>query len=82
MTSPPPDGCWADPLTRKERRALREMLARNSQMFWHAAAPGPLRIAARDLDERDALRSALLQASTEMGDLHLDVTERATVAAS
>lgn len=71
--------CWADPLTRKERRALREMLALNSQMFWEAASPGLRRIYTGDLDEREALRSALLEASKEMADLHMDVTERAAV---
>jgi hypothetical protein len=74
-----PEDCWADPLNRAERRALREMLARNSQMFWEASAPGLRRIYTRDLDEREALRSALLEASMEMADLHLDVTERAAV---
>jgi hypothetical protein len=77
-----PEDCWADPLNRAERRALREMLARASQMFWKAAAPAPLHAHAGDLDERDALRSALLEASMAMADLHLDVTERAMVAAS
>jgi hypothetical protein len=77
-----PDGSWADPLSRKERRELADLLATTSREFWEAAAPRPLRARKLDLDERDNLFGALVQASKEMGDLHLDVTERAKVARS
>lgn len=53
--------CWANPLTRAERAALRKMLSRWCLAFFAAGYPA---------------------ASGEMGDLHLDVTERAEVAAA
>jgi hypothetical protein len=63
-----PDGCWADPLTRKERLALAGMLARACNRFYTNPAGGP-----------GATLSQII-ASAEMSDLHLDVTERAAVA--
>jgi hypothetical protein len=77
-----PDGSWADPLSRKERREVAGLLARASHRFWEGAAPGPLRARGLDLDEREDLFGKLVRASQEMGDLHLDVTERAKVATS
>jgi hypothetical protein len=53
--------CWADSLSRKERRLVAEFLARACQRFF------------------DIRHGALW---IEMADLHLDVTERAEVAAS
>ncbi len=73
----PEDDSWADPLSRKERRTVADLLARACREFWEAAAPRPLRARMRDLDECEGLRWALIQASKEMSDLHLDVTERA-----
>jgi hypothetical protein len=62
--------CWADPLSRTERRALREKLARASKRSWDAAGPGLF-------PTGDS--AALVLISAEMSDLHLDVTERAAV---
>jgi hypothetical protein len=60
--------CWADPLTRGERRIVAAILARACQRFYNLPAGGP--------------RATLSQivASAECSDLHLDVTERAAVA--
>jgi hypothetical protein len=82
MTDFLPDGSWADPLSRSERRKLADLLARNSREFWEAAAPRPLRSRTRGDNEYGDLGNALVRASKEMGDLHMDVTERARVAAS
>jgi hypothetical protein len=65
-----PDGSWADPLTRKERRTVAELLARACHRFYNTPAGTP-----------GAMLSQII-ASAEMSDLHLDVTERAKVAAS
>lgn len=67
--------CWADPLTRAERRVLREKLARSCKRFYDAATTTR---GQRRLTTREVIHSALL-ASAEMSDLHLDVTERAAV---
>lgn len=74
--------CWADPLTRAERRALARLLARNCMRFWDAADPRLVNRHARNLNDTGKLGIALAQCSAEMSDLHLDVTERAEVAAS
>jgi hypothetical protein len=64
------DACWADPLTRAERRILREKLSRACKRLHGVRAP-------------DGLYSpAHVSASAEMADLHLDVTERAEVPAA
>lgn len=70
------DGCWADPLSRTERRELARMLARACKRAYSAAwetqcsvPPGESRVI-----------SSLVQTSAEMSDLHLDVTERAKTA--
>lgn len=65
-----PDGSWADPLTRPERRELARLLASYSLRFWNAAEPGEIKRAL-------TTGSALVQASREMAELHMDVTERA-----
>lgn len=66
----PPDGTWADPLTRSERRKVAELLARACSRFYNTPAGTP-----------GAMLSQII-ASAEMSDLHLDVTERAKVATS
>jgi hypothetical protein len=73
MTGLFPDDCWADPLTRKERRELARRLTDYARRFSAATA--------RYRAGSDS-RNELYAVSNEMGDLHLDVTERATVAAS
>ena len=67
--------CWADPLTKAERRKLADALADACGRFYRAASYDPN---SKDL----AVRLSRLEASAEMSDLHLDVTERAEVAAS
>lgn len=62
--------CWADPLTRAERRKLSEKLARACKRFY----------AERGTGLPGSFQSWHL-ASAEMADLHLDVTERAEVPA-
>jgi hypothetical protein len=62
--------CWADPLSRKERRELAVRLARSCKRSYNIPAGTP-----------GAMLSQII-ASAEMSDLHLDVTERAEVAAS
>ena len=68
-------GCWADPLSRAERRALAEKLARSCRLFYAAAG------VTRRTGEPD-LALSLTKTSADMSDLHLDVTERAEVATS
>lgn len=70
-------GCWADPLSRKERAELARRLAKYSHRFYWAPP-------ARRRREGDPMtaRAARRMASAEMQDLHLDVTERAEVPAS
>lgn len=71
--------CWADPLTRAERTELARRLARYCHRFWDAAWPrDPAALMAISAD----LGDSLMQASAEMADLRLDVTERAEVPAS
>ena len=78
-----PDDCWADPLTRKERRALQEMLARASKRLHHNRnSPLPSHVSGASCMEDARRMGSYLRASAEMADLHLDVTERATVPAS
>ena len=57
--------CWADPLTRAERRQLELMLARACNRSYLA----------RFIRPADTI--ALQLVSADMSDLHLDVTERA-----
>jgi hypothetical protein len=64
--------CWADPLTRKERREVAGLLARASHHFWAAAEPR-----LPDAYGAHALAFALAACSAEMADLRIDVTERA-----
>lgn len=64
--------CWADPLSRKERTELASKLARTCRLFY-AASRGAARRSELDLQK------SLVQASTDCGDLHMDVTERAEV---
>jgi hypothetical protein len=61
------DTCWADPLTRMERKELRLKLARACQRFYNTPA-----------GNSKAMLSQIV-ASAEMADLHLDVTERTEV---
>jgi hypothetical protein len=72
-----PDGSWADPLTRAERRKVAALLARACKRFWDAAEPR-----LPDAYGAHAFAYALAASSAEMSDLHLDVTERAKVATS
>lgn len=67
--------CWADPLSRKERRELSAKLARACRISFAAS-----RVSHRQGD--DDLAMGLVEASADMSDLHLDVTERAEVPAS
>lgn len=68
--------CWADPLSRMERKELRLKLASACQQFWDAAWPrDPRKLMAIPAEAGESL----VQASKEMADLHLDVTERAEV---
>lgn len=66
--------CWADPLSRAERITLARKLARACKRSY-AARIGLARPGSFDL------ASGVVQVSAEMSDLHLDVTERAEVAA-
>lgn len=68
MTTTTP-ACWADPLTRDERRKVAEFLARACSRFYNTPAGTP-----------GAMLSQII-ASAEMSDLHLDVTERAELPA-
>lgn len=72
----PPDGSWADPLSRAERCQVAALLTRACTRFWDAAAPKPGRRV------RTGGTDPLLGASREMAVLYLDVTERAKVAGS
>lgn len=62
--------CWADPLSREERTELARKLARACKRF-HGARYA-------FIGEGDSPCS-YREASAEMADLHLDVTERAEV---
>jgi hypothetical protein len=66
--------CWADPLSRNERRELSRKLARACRLAYAAS-----RVSHRQGD--DGLALSLVKASADMSDLHLDVTERAEVPA-
>lgn len=63
--------CWADPLTRMERRELRLKLARACKRS---------HMASRSADAETM--TALTLTSVEMTHLYRDVTERAKVATS
>lgn len=69
-------GRWADPLSLDERYKVARLLARACKRFWDAAAPR-----LPDARNANAFAYALSACSTEMSELHLDVTERAEVAA-
>ena len=67
--------CWADPLTRSERRELARRLARGCKRAYSAGRF----IVARDPQPADIeMMKALTAISFEFSDLHLDVTERAS----
>lgn len=68
-----PDGSWADPLTKAERRELRRRLSRYACEFYDAVA--------RYRVGSDS-RNELYVNGNEMGDLFMDLTERAKVAMS
>lgn len=69
----PDTTCWADPLSRKERITLSRKLAR---------ACGEVYRARMDfLGTDDDLVIQCTLTSADMADLHMDVTERAEVAA-
>jgi hypothetical protein len=74
-TAPVSAGCWADPLSRQERAVLSRKLARTCRLFYAAS---------RGCGRRGEIKmqKSLVQAATDMGDLHMDVTERAGVPAS
>jgi hypothetical protein len=66
--------CWADPLTRAERRDLARRLGRACKRSFVAARF----VVARDPQPADfEVMEALTLISAEMSALHLDVTERA-----
>ena len=66
-----PDTCWADPLTRAERRTLAEKLARACKRSYTAARF----VVARDPQPADIeMMKALTLISAEASNLHLDVT--------
>lgn len=67
--------CWADPLSREERRELAGKLMRATHMF--GAASG---VAVRQGD--GLLGMSLVLASGEAAVLYTDITERARAAAS
>lgn len=71
--------CWADPLSRKERRELARKLARSCKRSYRASRF----VVARDPQPADieAMR-ALTLTSADASDLYTDVTERAEVASS
>lgn len=71
----PPDGSWADPISRKERHELTTKLARACRITYSAA-----RVTRRN--NEPALSLMLTSTCAEIQELHLDVTERAKVAAS
>jgi uncharacterized membrane protein YccC len=72
-----PDACWADPLSRAERNALAEKLARASKAsFWARTRDyHPERGRWEDANAHAVARH--MHTSAEMRDLHLDVIERA-----
>jgi hypothetical protein len=75
------DTCWADPLSRKERRALADKLASACGQSWRAAEAERLRY--RRLRTTELARAEVFTLiSIEMSQLHVDVTERAEVATS
>ena len=66
------DTCWADPLTRAERRQLAAKLARACRLAY----------ASRSVVHRTgetALVISLTLLSADLSELHLDVTEHAAV---
>jgi len=77
-----PDGSWADPLSRAERIQCARFLARLARKFHAATDPHLASAHVAGMGEYGDLVRALLRASGEMSDLHLDVTERAKVATS
>jgi hypothetical protein len=66
--------CWADPLSREERRTLAGKLARACGQVYRA------RLDWIGTDDQNRMIAQCVQASADMSDLHLDVTERAEVA--
>ena len=69
------DTCWADPLTRKERAELARAFARWCGRLWRAAQE----CGENGSDFHQDEFVGRVNASIEMSDLHLDVTERAEV---
>ena len=67
--------CWADPLSRKERVALAEKLARACGASWRVREEW-----ASDPDQEQKVRR-YVSTSVDMADLHMDVTERAEATA-
>jgi len=63
------DTCWADPLSRAERRILAAKLARAAKRLYWTRYPVGI------------FAASGIRASIECRDLRLDVTERAAVAA-
>jgi hypothetical protein len=73
VNAPVSAGCWADPLSRAERRELAGKLARACHLS-HAAS---IEVTARE-GECELARS-LVEVSMDCSSVHLDVTERAEV---
>lgn len=67
-------GCWADPLSRTERKTLARKLASACGAAWRARTRG--------LEPGYPPMGEYVKTSMEMSELHMDVTERAQVAAS
>jgi hypothetical protein len=63
--------CWADPLSRAERRNLANRLARACGTFYRARTEYP--------DDLEKMLGCV-SASIDMSDLYTDVTERAVLA--
>lgn len=71
--------CWADPLSQEERRILREKLARAATASFWARTTSYRPELGRWEDANANAVAEHMQTSSEMADLHLDVTERAAV---
>ena len=74
--------CWADPLSRKERRELSTRLARACGRFYQHRTDGMTAVDGMWASHDALTIRSRIMASVEMSDLHLDVTERAEVATS
>ena len=73
--------CWADPLSRKERRVLAEKLAHACGASYRARQRGLRANGNRwEVADNEVIRQHITT-SNDLADLHMDVTERAAVPA-